>query len=58
MSISVFIALSTVFRSVNSLDNSLFSYCVLPVLLCLIGPFNYISLYESLPFRAVIIPSG
>ena len=44
----VFIALSTVFHSINSSHNSPFSHSVLPVLsLCLIGPFNYISLYES-----------
>ena len=32
MSISVFMALSTVFHSMNSPDNSLFSHSVLPVL--------------------------
>ena len=49
VSISVFMALSTVFRSINSPDNSPFSHSVLPVLsLCPIGPFNYKSLYESL----------
>ena len=42
-------ALSTVFYSINYPDNSPFSHSVLPVLsLCLTGPFNYISLYESL----------
>ena len=39
--ISVCMALSTVFHSINFLDNSLWYFC-------LIGPFNYISLYESL----------
>ena len=49
VSISVFMALSTVFHSTNSPDNSPFSLSVLPVLsLCLIGPFNHLSLYESL----------
>ena len=49
VSISVFIALSTVFHSINSPDNSLFSHSVLVVLsLPLIDLFNYISLYESL----------
>ena len=49
VSISVFMALSTVFHSITSPDNSPFSHSVLPVSsLCLIGPFNYISLYESL----------
>ena len=49
VSVSVFMALSTVFHSINSPDNSPLSHSVLLVLLCLIGPFNYISLYESLP---------
>ena len=49
VSISVCKALSTVFHSINSPDNSPFSHCVLQVLsLWLIGPFNYMSLYESL----------
>ena len=49
-SVSVFMALSTVFHSIMSPDNSPLSHSVLPVLfLCLIGPFNSISPYESLP---------
>ena len=61
VSVSVFMALSTVFHSIDSLDNSLFSHSVLPVsslpgwsfqlyvsLWKAIGPFNYISLYDSL----------
>ena len=48
VSVSAFVALSTVFHSINSPDNSPLSHSVLLVLLCLIGPFNYISLYESL----------
>ena len=47
VSLSVFMALSTVFHSINSLDNSPISHFVLPVLpafFCLIGPFSYISL--------------
>ena len=49
VSVSVFLALSTVFHSISSPDNSLLSDSVLPVLtLCLIGLFNCISLYESL----------
>ena len=48
VSVSVFMALSTVFDSVNSPDNSPFSHSVLRSCLGLIGPFNYISLYESL----------
>ena len=49
VSVSVFMAISTVFQSVNSPDNSPPSHSVLLVLLLPIGPFNYISLYESLP---------
>ena len=49
VSVSVFMALSTVFHSIHSPDNSPFSNSVLPVLsLCFTGPFNCISLYESL----------
>ena len=48
VSVSVFMALSTVFHSINSPDNSPLPYSVLLVLLGLIGPFNYVSLYESL----------
>ena len=46
--ISVFVALSTVFHSINSPDNSPLSYSGLPVYFCLIDPFNYISLHESI----------
>ena len=49
VSVSVFTALSTVFRSTNSPENSPLSHSVLSVFFCLIGPFNYVSLYESLP---------
>ena len=50
VSVSVLMALLTMFHYTNFPDNSLFSHSVLPVLsLCLIGPFNHISLYESLP---------
>ena len=49
VSVSVFLALSTVFHSINSPDNSVLSHSVLLVLFCLIGPFNFIPLYESLP---------
>ena len=60
VSIFIFMALSTVFHSLNSPHNSPLSHSVLPVLFrfralffrsyfCLTGPFNYnISLYESL----------
>ena len=45
VSISVFIALSTVFRSINSPDNSLLSHSVLPVLFL---PYWSFQLYISL----------
>ena len=48
VSISVFIALSTVFHSITSPDSSPLSHSVLPVLFLPYGPFSYISLYESL----------
>ena len=47
VSASVFMALSTVFYSINSPDNSPFPHSVLPVL-SLTGPFSYASLCESL----------
>ena len=50
VSLFVFKDLSTVFHSMNFPDNSPVSHSVLLVwsYLCLIDPFNYISLYESL----------
>ena len=45
MFISVFMAFSTVFHSIKSYSNSPLSHSVLPVLILLIGPFNYRSLY-------------
>ena len=48
VSISVFMALSNVFQSINSAGNFQLSHSVLPVLFCRIGSVNYISLYESL----------
>ena len=48
-SVSVFMFLSSVFHSINSPDKSLFSRSVLTgFFCCLIGPFNYITLYKSL----------
>ena len=47
-SFSVSMALSTVFHSIKFPDNTRFSHSVLRSSLCLIGPFNHISLYESL----------
>ena len=41
VSVPVFMALSTVFHSVYSPDNSSLSQSVLPLLFCLIDPFNY-----------------
>ena len=54
LSVSVFIALSTVFHSKNSPDNSSLSHSVHLVLFCLNGPFNCISLHESLPQHFVV----
>ena len=48
VSISVCMALSTVFHSINPPDNSPFSHSVLVVLAPALGPFIYMSLYESL----------
>ena len=49
VSVSVFMALSTVFHSINSPDNKLrFLTLFFLSYLCLVGPFNYFSLYESL----------
>ena len=49
VSVSVFMALSTVFQSINYLK-SLLSHSVLLIsYFCLIGPFNSTSFYESLP---------
>ena len=48
VSISVFMAISAVFHSIISLDNSPFSDSVFfRSHICLIGPFNFISLSES-----------
>ena len=50
VSVSVFMALSTVFHSIHSPNNSLLSHSVFfQSYLYLIGPFSYISLCESLP---------
>ena len=48
VSTSVFMALSTVFHSMKSPDNSPLSHFVLAVSFLLIGPVNYVSLYENL----------
>ena len=44
---SVFVALSTVFHSINSPDNSPLSHCVLPVLFLPYWPFQLYISYES-----------
>ena len=50
VSVSVFMALSTVFHSINSPDNSPLSHSVLPVLFVPYLSFQlYISLYENVP---------
>ena len=48
VSVSVFMALSTVFLSINSPNKSPLSHSVLLALFCLTGPFSYMSLYDSL----------
>ena len=47
VSLSVFMALSTVFHSINSPDSSPLSHFVLPVLFLPYWSFHYVSLYES-----------
>ena len=51
VSVSVFTSISAVFHFINSPDNSLLSHScsfgLIPA--SFIGPFNYVSLYESLP---------
>ena len=49
VSVSAFMALSTVFHNINSPGNSPLSHSVIPVYFCLIGHFNCICVYESLP---------
>ena len=49
VSVSVFIALSTVFHSINSPDNSPLSHSVFLVLFLPDLSFQYIFLYENLP---------
>ena len=49
VSISVFMALSPVFLSINSPDNSRFFTFLQLAYFCRTGPSNYKSLYESLP---------
>ena len=48
LSVSVFMAVSTVFHSTDFPDSSLLSNSVLLVIICLIGSFNYTFLHESL----------
>ena len=49
VSVSVVMALSTVFNSINSPDNSPLSHSVLPVLFSAFLVLSTIYLYESLP---------
>ena len=46
VSISIFMALSTIFHSMNSLGNSPLSHPILPALFLPYRSFNYIVLYE------------
>ena len=54
VSVSVFMALSTVFHSINSPDNSLLSHSVLLVLF-LPGPLKYINLLIKVSLNPNII---
>ena len=54
VSISVFMALSTVFHSIDPPESSLLSPIVLPVIFLPYCSFNYIYLYESLPSPDII----
>ena len=61
VSVSVFMVLSTVFRYINSPDNSSFSHSVLVVLALPYWSFQlyiYISLFMKVSFSPDIIPSG
>ena len=59
VSISVFMALSTVFHSINSLDNSPFSHSVLVVLALPYWSFQlYLYLFKKVSCSPAIIPSG
>ena len=58
VSVSVVVALSTVFHTMNTPDNSPFSHSVLPVLpLALLG-FSTVYLFTKVSFSPDIIPSG
>ena len=58
VSISVFMALSTVFHSINSPDNSPFSLSVLPDLSLPYWSFQPVCLFMKVSFSPDIIPSG
>ena len=58
MSVFVFLALSTVFHSINSPNNSPFLTLFFRSYLCLTGPFNYIYLFIKVSFSPDIMPSG
>ena len=55
VSISVFMALSTVFHSINSPDNSPLSHSVLPVLFL---PYWSFQLYMKVSFSPDVIPGS
>ena len=58
VSASVFMALSTVFHSINSSDNSLLSDSVLPVLFLPCWPFHRQYLFMKVSFSPDVILSG
>ena len=57
VSVSVFVALSTVFHSINSPDNSPFSHSVLPAFSALFV-LSTMCLFMKISFSPDVIPSG
>ena len=58
VSVSVFMALSTVFHSINSPDTSFFSHSVLSVFISALLVLLTMYLFEKASFSPDIIPSG
>ena len=56
MSVSVFMALSTVLYSINSPDNSQFSYSVLPILFLTFSALSAIYLFMKVSLSPDVIP--
>ena len=58
VSVSVFVALSTVFQAINFPDNAPFSHSILPVLSLLYCVLSTMCLFMKVSFSPDIIPSG